>query len=71
MSIDSRVMAIADAAKEGQAPSRDDVVYLLGFDGYSPEAAYVGVRAREIAVVSSGASVPSMPRSEWMRTRAL
>ena len=52
--LDERVMQIADAALEGEAPSRDDVLYLLGFDGYSVEAAYVCARAREIGVRACG-----------------
>ena len=48
--IDERVMLIADAALEGDAPSRDDVLYLLDFDCYSVEAAYVMARARQIGV---------------------
>lgn len=54
MPIDNRAMEIADAARAGQAPTRDDVLYLLSFDCHSPEAAYVGVRAREIAHAASG-----------------
>lgn len=50
MGVDEKAMRIADAAAAGQAPSREDVEYLLSFDGISPEAAYVGVRAREIGM---------------------
>ena len=46
--VDERVMQIADDAEAGRAPSRDDVLYLLDFDGYSVEAAYVCARARQI-----------------------
>ena len=46
--MDERAMRIADAACEGRAPSHDDVLYLLGFDGYSVEAAYVCARARQL-----------------------
>ena len=48
--VDERVAQIADEALEGHAPSRDDVLYLLGFDGYSVEAAYVNARARQLGV---------------------
>lgn len=53
MSVDERAMAIADAAVAGTAPTREDVIYLLQFDGYSVEAAYVEARAREIAMESA------------------
>ena len=53
MSIDERVMSIADAAKQGQKPRYKDVLYLLSFDPYSVEAAYLAVRAREIALVAA------------------
>ena len=46
-------MAIADAAVAGSAPTRDDVVYLLGFAGNTVESAYVETRAREIAFAAS------------------
>ena len=48
--VDERVMQIADDALAGMPPSRDDVLYLLGFDAYSVEAAYVNAQARHIAV---------------------
>lgn len=47
--MDERVMEIADAAGRGAIPSREDIAYLVSFSGYSPEAAYMSVRAREIA----------------------
>ena len=47
---DERVAQIADAATGGKAPARDDVAYLLGFDAYSAEAAYVCARAREVGM---------------------
>lgn len=53
MSIDERAMTIADAAVEGYCPSENDLEYLLQFDGYSPEAAYVEVQARRIAFQAS------------------
>ncbi|MBQ3302199.1 MAG: hypothetical protein IJH04_08675, partial [Eggerthellaceae bacterium] len=46
--IDERVMQIADDALAGVTPTRDDVLYLLDFDCYSVEAAYVNARARQI-----------------------
>lgn len=52
--IDERVMAIADAALEGKTPSREGVTYLLGFDPYSVEAAYVNTRARELGERACG-----------------
>ena len=52
--VDERVMQIADAAVEGQAPTRDDVLYLLRFDGYSVEAAYVCARARQLGARACG-----------------
>lgn len=48
--INKRVMQIADAALEGEEPSRSDVLHLLRFDAYSPEAAYVCARAREVGM---------------------
>ena len=48
--LDDRVVQIADAAAAGNAPTQEDVVYLLGFDAYSPEAAYVGAIARRIGM---------------------
>ncbi len=50
MPVDNRAMEIADTALKGRAPTRDDVLYLLSFHHHSPEAAYVNVRAREIAM---------------------
>ncbi len=52
--MDKRVMDIADRAALGGRPSHDDLLYLLGFDARSPEAAYVEVRAREMALRASG-----------------
>lgn len=46
--VDERVMQIADDAAHGTAATRDDALNLLGFDGYSVEAAYVCARARQI-----------------------
>ena len=54
MPVDAKVMEIADAAVAGHAPKREDVLYLLSFDRHSPEAAYVGVRARELAFAAGG-----------------
>lgn len=51
--MDNRVMSIADRACAGVRPSHDDILYLLDFDARSPEAAYVEVRAREIALCAS------------------
>lgn len=48
--LDERVMQIADDALEGKAPSRDDVLFLLDFDAYSVEAAYVNARARQLGM---------------------
>jgi biotin synthase len=48
--LDERAMQIADNAALGKAPTRSDVVYLLRFDAYSPEAAYVNAKAREIGM---------------------
>ena len=48
--LDERVMKIVDDAVMGKAPSRSDVVFLLRFDAYSPEAAYVCARAREVGM---------------------
>ena len=48
--LDERVEQIADDAAQGKAPSRSDIVYLLKFDAYSPEAAYVCAKAREIGM---------------------
>lgn len=53
MGVDERVMAIADAAVAGEAPTFEDVMYLLGFQGYTPESAYVEVRARQIGEKAS------------------
>lgn len=52
--LDERVMRIADDALAGKAPSRDDMVYLLRFDAYSVEAAYVCARARELGMRACG-----------------
>ena len=52
--VDERVMQIADAVLEVQVPSRDDVLYLLGFGCYSVEAAYVNARARQLGMRASG-----------------
>ena len=48
--LDERVMQIADDAAAGTAPARGDVIYLLKFDAYSAEAAYVCARARELGM---------------------
>ena len=48
--MDKRVMDIADKAAAGERPTHGDVLHLLGFDAHSPEAAYVEVRAREMAL---------------------
>ena len=48
--LDERVVQIADDAAAGKAPTRGDIVYLLRFDAYSPEAAYVGAIARQIGM---------------------
>lgn len=48
--IDDRVIAIADAAAAGKEPTRSDILHLLKFDAYSPEAAYVGAVARAIGM---------------------
>ena len=52
--LDERVMQIADDAVAGEAPSRSDIVYLLRFDAYSAEAAYVCARARELGMRACG-----------------
>ena len=52
--LDERAMQIADDAVAGLAPSRSDVVYLLRFDAYSVEAAYVCARARELGMRACG-----------------
>ena len=52
--LDERVEQIADAAAFGDVPTRDDIIYLLGFDAYSPEAAYVIAKAREIGMRACG-----------------
>lgn len=52
--LDERVVAIADDAARGKAPSRSDIVHLLTFDAYSPEAAYVCAVAREIGMRACG-----------------
>lgn len=48
--LDERVEQIADAAACGDLPTRSDIMYLLKFDAYSPEAAYVIAKAREIGM---------------------
>ncbi len=48
--LDERVEKIADDAARGKAPSRGDIVHLLKFDAYSPEAAYVCAVARAIGM---------------------
>ena len=48
--LDERAMRIADEAAAGKEPSRSDVVYLLRFDAYSAEAAYVCAKARELGM---------------------
>ena len=48
--LDERVEQIADAAACGNSPTRGDIMYLLKFDAYSPEAAYVIAKAREIGM---------------------
>ena len=52
--IDERVMQIADDALAGNAPTRSDVLYLLGFESNSVESAYVNARARQIGVSACG-----------------
>lgn len=52
--LDERVMQIADDAVAGLVPSRSDVMYLLRFDAYSAEAAYVCARARELGMRACG-----------------
>ena len=52
--IDERAMSIADAACAGKAPTRSDIVHLLKFDAYSPEAAYAIAKAREIGMRACG-----------------
>ena len=48
--LDERVVTIVDNAVMGETPSRSDLVFLLRFDAYSPEAAYVCARAREVGM---------------------
>lgn len=48
--IDERAMHIADAAAEGKPPTRSDLMHLLRFDAYSPEAAYACAKAREVGM---------------------
>ncbi len=48
--LDERVVQIADDAVLGKVPTRSDVVYLLRFDAYSLEAAYVCAIARQIGM---------------------
>ena len=48
--LDKRVEQIADDAATGKLPTRGDIMYLLKFDAYSPEAAYVCAKAREIGM---------------------
>lgn len=52
--MDERAMDIADKAAAGERPAHEDVLYLLDFDAHSPEAAYVEVRAREMALRAAG-----------------
>ena len=52
--LDERVMRIADEAARENAPTREDIVYLLSFDAYSPEAAHVGAIARQIGMRACG-----------------
>ena len=52
--LDERVERIADAAAAGSLPTRNDIVYLLKFDAYSPEAAYVCAKAREVGMRACG-----------------
>lgn len=52
--LDERAMAIADDAVRGQAPTQGDLVHLLRFDAYSPEAAYVNAQARELGMAACG-----------------
>ena len=52
--LDEKVMQIADAAAEGALPTRADIMRLLKFDAYSPEAAYVCAKAREIGMRACG-----------------
>lgn len=48
--LDERVEQIADDAARGKLPTRSDIIYLLSFDPYSPEAAYACAKAREIGM---------------------
>ena len=52
--LDERVEQIADSAACGELPTRGDIMYLLKFDAYSPEAAYVIAKAREIGMRACG-----------------
>lgn len=52
--LDERVEQIADAAARGDLPTRGDIMYLLKFDAYSPEAAYVIAKAREVGMRACG-----------------
>ena len=52
--LDEKVMQIADAVAEGALPTRADIMRLLKFDAYSPEAAYVCAKAREIGMRACG-----------------
>ncbi len=52
--IDERVRRIVDEAAHGNVPSRSDVIYLLGFDACSDEAAFICARAREIGMKACG-----------------
>lgn len=52
--LDEKVMQIADAAAEGALPTRADIMHLLKFDAYSPEAAYACAKAREIGMRACG-----------------
>lgn len=48
--LDERVEQIADDAAQGKLPARSDIMYLLRFDAYSPEAAYVCAKARQVGM---------------------
>lgn len=48
--LDTRVQLIAENALSGTPPTRSDLMYLLKFDAYSPEAAHVCAIAREIGM---------------------
>ena len=52
--LDRQVEKIADEAVRDGRMALDDVVYLLGFDPYSPEAAYVCAQARRVGMRACG-----------------